>query len=348
MISRWEILAYRARLPPGRGYVLRIQDPDGVVGLGEARALEGFGSGPVVLDDFLRRRDAVNSLLRDLVAGNGQHTDAACTSAPVEALFAAETALSDLAAQRAGLPLAQWLGFPPPRALPNSLLVADADSALRLAAEGHRNFKLKARGRDRDCLSLLHLVQEACNGEAQLRLDANGSWQRDDALWFIGQIPTSSVACLEQPFAAADLDSCAWLRETTGLCLALDEAAVSEDAVQEIARRKAADLVVIKPMYRGLRGALSLARAAADCGLGACVTHAMDATPGRLATMHVAAAVSWLCPGPAWPHGLLAPGLTRLAREPAWEADRVLMPTGAGLGCSDLRLDQLETVCASE
>jgi len=347
VISRWEILAYPARLPPGRGYLLRIQDRDGVVGLGEARALEGFGSGPAALDNFVRRRDAVDSLLRALAAENGPKAPGAAATVPVEALFAAETALCDMAAQRAGQPLVRWLGFTPPRALPNSLLVGDKDSALRLAAEGHRNFKLKVRGRDRACLALLQVLLEACEGQAQLRLDANGSWQRDDVLWFTRLVPAPSIAYLEQPFAAADLDSCTWLRETTGLRLALDEAAVSEDALHEIARRQAADLVVIKPMYRGLRGALALARAAADCGLGACVTHAMDATPGRLATMHVAAAVSTLCPTPAWPHGLQAPGLTRLATEPAMEADRVLMPTGIGLGYRGLRQDQLEPVCAS-
>jgi L-alanine-DL-glutamate epimerase-like enolase superfamily enzyme len=266
---------------------------------------------------------------------------------PVEALFAAETALADLAAQREGVALVEYLGCTPPTCLSNSLLVGNEAAALRLLREGHRQFKLKVRGAAKDALALLERLHDASGGEARIRIDANGRWTRDDALTFLRQAPRDSICFVEQPFPIGDLDSCAWLHDRAAVPIALDEGADSAEAIGEAARRGAAQLVVVKPMYRGLRGTLRLAEAAAEHGLGACVTHAMDGTVGRLATMHVAAAVEARCPGGDWPHGLYAPGLTRLAEEPALRPDRLAMPAGPGLGCRDLRLDELEPVCAS-
>jgi L-alanine-DL-glutamate epimerase-like enolase superfamily enzyme len=337
VITRWEILAYSARLPPGRGFVLRLHDDAGRIGVGEARALDGFASGPTALESFLSRPDAVEALLRKPEAD---------ADVPIEAVFAVETALADLAAQAQGIPLVKHLGFAPPQTLSNSLLVGNPDEAMQLLGEGHRHFKLKAQGMANDTLDLLCDLFDASEGTTSIRVDANGSWDRASAENFLGQAPAGSVSFIEQPFRPGDLDSCLWLRDRMPVPIALDEGAVSVEDVDEAAHRGAAQLIVIKPMYRGFHGALRLASAAAEHGLGACVTHAMDGTVGRLATMHVAAAVDSACPDSRWPHGLYAPGLTCLADEPVLEPDCLSMPSGPGLGCHGLRLDELAQVCA--
>ena len=53
---------------------------------------------------------------------------------------------------------------------------------------------------------------------------------------------------------------------------------------------------MIKPMFRGLAGAMDLAATAEANSLGVCITHSMDGTSGRLAAMHIAATID----GP-WP-----------------------------------------------
>ena len=343
---RWEVLAYTAARPPGHGFILRLHDDEGRTGLGEARALEGFGSSPTRLDAFLADRAAVERLL-DTLQDDGSASDT-LGNVPVEALFAAETALSDLAAQRESQPLVEYLGFAATDGLSNSTLITNEAEAIPLLAAGHRNFKLKARGVDENCLSLASRLVDASNGEANLRIDANGSWDRDNASDFLAGAPRDAIVFVEQPFPVGDLDSCAWLQEYSGLPVALDEGAGSLDAIADAARAGAARLVIIKPMYRGLHGALQLAEAASEHGLGACVTHAMDATVGRVATMHVAAAVDDICRDATWPHGLYAPGLTVLAGEPALEPDRLLLPRGVGLGCGDLRDANMNFVSASQ
>lgn len=343
---RWEVLAYTAARPPGHGYVLRLRDADGRVGLGEARALDGFGSSPRRLDVFLTDSAAVQRLLDTLQTGGADYD--APENVPVEALFAAETALSDLAAQSEGKSLVEYLGCSGADSIRNSILVTHEAEASPLLLAGHRNFKLKARGMDRDCLALASRLVEKSNGEVRLRIDANGSWDRDSARDFLAEAPRGALAFLEQPFPSGDLDNCAWLQAHAGIPVALDEGADSTDAIEAAARAGAAGLVVIKPMYRGLRAALQLAAAAAEFGLGACVTHAMDGTVGRLATMHVAAAVDGMCREASWPHGLYAPGLTSLADEPGLGPDRLALPRGAGLGCSGLLERKLKRISASQ
>jgi L-alanine-DL-glutamate epimerase-like enolase superfamily enzyme len=338
VITRWEILAYSSRLPPGRGYVLRLHDESGRIGLGEARALDGFASGPTTLESFLSRPDAVAALLDNPEADS---------NVPIEAVFAAETALADLAAQTQGVSLVEHLGCACPRALSNSLLVGNRGEALQLLSEGHRNFKLKAQGAAKDTMDLLCLLFDASDGTTNIRIDANGTWDRATAENFLNQAPRGSVSFIEQPFPPGDLDSCLWLRDLLPVPIALDEGVVSVEDVAAAARRGAAQVIVIKPMYRGLHGALRLAAAAADHSLGVCVTHAMDGTVGRLATMHVAAAADSMCPNSEWPHGLFAPDLTVLADEPMLQPDRLLMPAGNGIACHGLRSDQLERVCAA-
>jgi len=342
VIEHWEVLAYAARRPPGRGFLIRVRDDAGRTGHGEARTLEGFGTPAATLERFMGDTINIGRLIDAVGAGPGTQSP----HVPVEALFAAETALADVGAQAEGLSLAEFLGFDRATSVRNSLLVEDAAEGLALLQQGHRQFKIKAQGADRSCVTLLRRLFEESDGEARVRVDANGSWNRDCARRFLDQAPLDAIGFLEQPFAAGDLDSCRWLHDEFDVPVALDEGADSVAAVEAAARAGAAQIVVIKPMYRGLQGALRLAGAAAARGMGVCVTHAMDATVGRLAAMQLAVAADAVCGGTPWPHGLFAPGLTSLADEPALRPDRLELPRGPGLGCSGLRDDRLEFVCA--
>jgi L-alanine-DL-glutamate epimerase-like enolase superfamily enzyme len=330
---RWELLRYFAGQPAAEGFVLRLQDDAGNTGLGEARAISGFGSGPTVLKAFLARPENITALLHSLQ----QDSHTALDTIPAEALFAAETAMHDLAARATGQDLTSWLGYPPRTSLANSLLVSDEEQARQLAEQGHRNFKFKAHGDSPVWLSLFEVLRTATQGQARIRVDANQSWDLDTAERLLGQVALENLAFVEQPFPVGDLDNCVRLKNALGVTIAIDEGAGDKESIEEIAARNAADLVVIKPMFRGLAGAMDLAATAEANSLGVCITHSMDGTIGRLAAMHIAATID----GP-WPHGLFAPGLPELAGEPRLEPDLLLMPTGPGLGWGALQDDLLE------
>jgi len=341
VIARWELLRYLAGHPQHQGFVLRLMDDEGHIGLGEARTIEGYGSGQAILNAFLSdhlRMDGLLHMLQGDLAQSGHIQPLpADNSVPVEALFAAESALYDLSSRRAGQDLTSWLGYPRRESLANSILVVDEAQARRMAGAGNRNFKLKADGESADWLLLFHTLVEATDGQARIRLDANGSWNRGIALELLGQVPLENLDYLEQPFPVGDLGNCQRLRNRLGVIIGIDEGVKSAQTIEDIVRLEAADLIVIKPMFRGLVGALDLASTATSLGLGVCVTHSMDGTLGRLAAMHVAAAV-----GGDRPQGLYAPGLPRLAREPELGPDQIMLPAEPGLGWTDLREEILK------
>lgn len=341
MIVRWELRRYLAGHPAQEGFVLRLLDSGGHVGLGEARTIDGYGSGQATLNAFLSDQHRMAGLLRtlqdDMAASGRIQPIPAGTGVPVEALFAAETALYDLASRRDGRDLTSWLGYPRRTYLANSILVEDEAQAQRLAQAGNRNFKLKADGHSANWLRLFQMLVEATEGQARIRVDANGSWTPDLAVRVLGQVPLENLDYLEQPFPVGELENCRRLKDQLGIAIGIDEGVRSVQTIEDIARLGAADLVVLKPMFRGLVGALALAETAASLGLAVCVTHSMEGTLGRLAAMHVAAAV-----GSDRPHGLYAPGLPRLAREPELGPDQIRMPDEPGLGWTDLREDLLK------
>lgn len=344
MIVHWEVLGYRAEAPPDSGFLLRLTDNRGLQGIGEAHAIEGFCSGPATLAEFMEDATAVAALvdaLPSLVPGTAFKPPG---KVPLEAIFAAETAMYDLLARSQGISVTHLLTGRDRQFLPNSQLVDDHEAALELVASGHRHFKLKAHGDARDWRALFDTLVAATNGEARVRLDANGSWDRRLARQQTSGLPADNVVFIEQPFPVGDLDSSCWLRQQSGFAVALDEGADSPAEVARIAAAQAADLIVVKPMFRGLGAALELARVAAEHGMGTCFTHAMDGTVGRLATLQVAAACADLQQDRSWPHGLFAQGLPCLADEPTLVADRLQLPDAPGIGCTGLRDEELEVV----
>ena len=122
-----------------------------------------------------------------------------------------ETALADLRARTYGVPLARWLadqaGLPAyaPTPIPvNALLGAGspddlAREATSAAACGFRAVKVKV-GRDvADDGDRLGAVRAALGPEAELRIDANGAWNEQEAVAALATHAVHGVALCEQP-----------------------------------------------------------------------------------------------------------------------------------------------------
>ena len=192
---------------------IRLRDPAGTVGLGEALPLPGYSRDDAVDAEFALAEIAIRVAERGLwvpdvvanVRGDALEgrRDAATwldvALAPYLALldgvpsarFALECALVDLLARRAGISAAQWLaGDGALQPVPVSVLLPDDDraavaAASVAAARGHSVLKLKIARPDRtpdEEDALLAAVRAAADGACagrlvspRLRLDANGA-----------------------------------------------------------------------------------------------------------------------------------------------------------------------------
>ena len=135
-------------------------------------------------------------------------------------------------------------------------------------------------------------VRTALGSSGRVRVDANGAWSVAEALVALGRLSAFDLEYAEQPCASVDE-----LRELrmslarggVDVPIAADESIRKAADPLEVARREAADLVVVKVApLGGVRRALAIVE---ECGLPAVVSSAVDTSVGIAAGVALAAAL---------------------------------------------------------
>lgn len=331
-----------------RGWLLSLRLAEGTEGWGEAAPLPGHGG-----EAPERAAEAVDEIGRHLVASTatdgwrvpetfaGLRAFAALLAqrwpdAPA-ARAAAECALADLAARKAGVPLARWLdaaarGHVWLNATVGAVSPRRAGRAAAAAAqEGYRAVKVKVGTADVADLQRLAAVRRAVGGRVLVRADANGAWDPDRAEVMLDALAAHRVEYVEQPVPAERVEELALLRRQAGTPVAADESLLLPDGPARVLAADAADVLVLKPsLLGGLTAAWCLAEQASARGMSVVVTSSLEAAVGRMAACHLAAAL----PGADRPHGLATGQLlaTDVAEGPGPERGRIRIPAGPGLG----------------
>lgn len=212
---------------------------------------------------------------------------------------ALECALLDLIAQQDGVPLASllWRG-PYARAVRVSALItagtpeAAAVQAKEAASAGHDTLKVKvATGPLAQDVQRLEAIRAAVPA-LKVRIDANGGWTRQAAEEALRTLAPLDLELCEQPLAADDLEGLVALRRQQFLPIAADESLGLPNGLERVVAADAADVLVLKPMVLGgIRRAVDAAGRASKRGVGAYVTSSLEGPIGRLAALHVAAAI---------------------------------------------------------
>lgn len=146
----------------------------------------------------------------------------------------------------------------------------------------------------RDCARIAAVadaLRQTVGGQATIRLDANGAWEVDEARAAIpvlveaaGVVPIEYV---EQP--CLTVDELAQVRRSVDVPIAADESIRRAEDPLEVARKEAADVVIIKVApLGGVRSALRVAR---KSGLGVVVSSALETSVGLSVGVAAAAAV---------------------------------------------------------
>jgi L-Ala-D/L-Glu epimerase len=296
LVQQCEISSYSRPLPQAVnahrdvgerfGWHIRIQLADGQVGMGDVAPWPGFGvqasrvqneisALPRRLSDTEinlaeRLSDFVDGLdLSDIVSGG------------------LEAALLDLAAQGSGVSLATHLFREAADTIPVHALVDDADAVEGLIHKGLTTLKLKVGGDLTQDLDRVKAVRSIAPTQ-RLRLDANGRWDRHQALAFIRKVGDLENLVFEQLADPQDVDAFAWLKQSTGAYLAADESVITDH--ERLVQDSAVDELVLKPMFLGgLLRARRLGETARLAGKAVCVTHALESEVGRLGAQALAA-----------------------------------------------------------
>lgn len=311
--------SYRVR----ESVLIEIEADGGLRGLGEASLPAGtsFDVHGAAIGAFLNA-GAVAVRGRGVPAGFAELSLPAFTGGEWSAatVCGIETALADLAARAAGLPLYEWLARQAgisPRAGSAEIAVNGlvdlvdpsmaAVAAVALVRDGFRTLKLKVGATPESSIATVAAVRAAVGPDVELRCDANRAWPLTEARAFLSRCAPYAVALCEEPLAdpGPDYRSLAELRSSSPVPLAVDESARTLDAVERVIARGAADALVVKPMASGLAEGLAMVRRARAAALPVIVTTTFDLAPGTAVAIQLAALAG--SPGPAC--GLATAGL---------------------------------------
>ena len=188
--------------------------------------------------------------------------------------------------------------------------------------------KVAERGQSlSDDLDRVAAVRDVMGPGARVRVDANGGWSVDDAVDALGALAAYGLEYAEQPCATVEelrQVRMALARKGVDVPIAADESIRKSSDPVEVARREAADLVVVKVApLGGVRAALTVVRA---CGLPAVVSSALDSSVGMAAGVALASAL---------PELPFACGLGTVALLGGDVAQPPLLPSAGGLRRAD-------------
>jgi o-succinylbenzoate synthase len=347
--------AVRARIPLRRPFatsagtwrevdtwIIRLRDAAGRDGFGEATL--GPGATPADLDGLTMR-------LRSTLAGGASlwRRGALAQASAADPVGRAVDAAIDAAALDLGL-----LELHPiePSAAPRddvevnaTIATEDPDGSVEAARDavdlGFRCLKLKV-GSERSSEELARRIGSlrAAVGDAiEIRLDANGAWDRPTAIKRATSLADLGIAYLEQPVVPGDAGALAAVHDASPVPIAADESVASVESARVLMNAGAVDVLVIKPSRVGGPGAsLSLAREALALGIGVTISTLLESGVGLAAAARVAA----LLPDRDRAHGLATADALEsdlLATSMLVKSGRLAVP-GLGLQLDDASLDR--------
>ena len=309
--------------------LLRLEDPGGQIGYGEAAPLPGYDG--VRLEDVRAALEDCAALLSDGDVADRAQLLAACAARAVlpQAVAAIDLALWDLAGRRAGLPVWRLLEADRTTAADvevNATIAApDRAGAARAAAiaraAGYATLKVKVG--IGDDAGRLAAVRAAAGPAMAIRVDANGAWSAAEAIAALSVLAPVGLECCEEP--AAGLDAIAAVAGRTSVAIAADESTAAPGALET----RVCDSVCLKiARSGGITATIEAARRARDAGYLVYLASTLDGPLGIAAALHAAVAVA-----PDRPCGLATLDAFDGAANPLpARGGRISVPGAPGLG----------------
>ncbi|PYV42933.1 MAG: mandelate racemase [Acidobacteria bacterium] len=239
--------------------ILELETDQGLVGLGEA---VGFPTVRVTQEILNAMRPVVigrdpwdyEVLVHELTQVYGWHHFRHSGNC---ALGGVDMALWDLVGKASGQPLYKLLGGAFRKEIPYFWYVLTreldvmAQDAQRGVAAGFETFYVKLGTGFAPDLEVVRTLREALGPGPKLRVDANEAWSDGSAAQLMRQLAQYDIEFFEQPLLYHDHDGAAQLRRSTGLPLAANQSAWTEQDVLEIIKKGAADFVLTDPHQLG-------------------------------------------------------------------------------------------------
>ena len=211
-------------------------------------------------------------------------------------VFGLETAILDL--QHGGKRLLYDNSFVKGVPVPINGLVwmGDLDYMLQQASikisEGYRCIKIKVGGLnfEKECDILHYIRKKYFREDIIIRLDANGAFKTDEALYKLNELARFNVHSIEQPIkpGSEELEE---LCRKSPIPVALDEELIGAEQVKEkLLKKIKPQFIILKPtLHGGLQACAGWIQKAEELGIGWWITSALESNIGLNAIAQFAA-----------------------------------------------------------
>lgn len=153
-------------------------------------------------------------------------------------------------------------------------------------AQGFNCIKLKIGAIDFQAeLGLLGFIRQHFDKKTiEIRVDANGAFSENEALYKLNKLADYQIHSIEQPIAKNNTDTMAELCKTTPIPIALDEELIGVFSVEEkeqLLQKIQPQFIILKPsLVGGFKGTLQWIELANQFGIGWWITSALESNIG--------------------------------------------------------------------
>ncbi|MBX2971309.1 MAG: o-succinylbenzoate synthase [Cyclobacteriaceae bacterium] len=275
----------RGRMKEKHSWFVKVwneNNPD-CIGLGECGPLPGLS-----IDDRPDFEQVLRSCLQKLTDST-QSVDLIVPSGFPAIRFGIETALLDLehGGQRKIFDNSFFKGSPIP--INGLVWMGDLDSMLQQVSmkieRGFRCIKIKVGGLnfEKECDILQYIRSKYYRENITIRLDANGAFKSDEALYKLNELSRFTIHSIEQPVKAGS-DMLPELCQKSPIPIALDEELIGvEEATDKkklLDRIKPAFIILKPTLHGGLKSCEGWIRLAEERQIGWWMTSALESNVG--------------------------------------------------------------------
>ena len=249
---------------------MKIFDSDGNRGFGEIAPLPGF-SRESLIEAKSQTIQICSAIKKSVSPQKPEEIISAMEDFPEEVYpsvsFGVASALLILSAERRNISLSELFNKDRSSSLEvNALLSGEMEEILaglsHIKASNYRSVKLKVGSRDlSEDMALTRKVREQLGKSIELRLDANRSWNLEQAATFHNEIKDCRIEYIEEPVTNSSELLQLLNQKEPEIPVALDET-LTEIEISEFKKFSSVSALVLKPTLLGLEKTISFAELA--------------------------------------------------------------------------------------
>ncbi len=293
----------------GRYLIIRLVTENGVEGIAESVCRPAqTGDTPQelaaditkYLEPLLLGADATDDGLYQAVVESG---------APIAARSIVDVALWDLKGKILGQPVWRLLGSGPAEPVPvawivhgNSVDEQVAEAVKAIDERGFSALKLKTWKRSMDDVDMVRAVREAVGPDRIIWVDANGSYNQEEARAVFPHLAELGVSFIEDPCEFGDFVAMAALARDLPIPVLGDKPCQEFEDAKALIESGAAGAVSVKLRRTGITQGLKIIRFANQAGVPVVIGTDSESRIGSLSRIHLRASQPSMAPWPTETH----------------------------------------------